>query len=521
MSRWHVGLMATLASMALTVRPALAQCPDGSPAPCQVRAAAAPPRNSVAVLYFENLSPDTTDAYLADGLTEEIASRLGDIRRLLVKQASREGVRRLRETAPDYRITVGRAMGVRHLVEGSVRRAGGRVRVVARLVNAATGFRAWGQTYERPAEDLLSLEEDIAREVATAIAGELAPVERTALTERPTANADAYEHFLRGNFYLAKRSAAGLTRAIEEYEAASRLDPTFPRALARAGYAYALNVRYGWSLPGLSRDTMLARARAAASHALAQDSSLSDAWMAWAFVLTFVDPRTFERSLTAFERALALDPRNSEALGSYGATLRSVGRDSAARAAMRRSLAIEPGRSVTLHSLALLGLIERRYEEARRWVDSSLRVNPEFFLAYLTRARTRLMLGDTPGARADAEAALRLGSADSTLGNALLTMVYARSGDTTAARAQLSRFVGALPGMVAEVRDRAAEEGLLPAAALISVGDRAGALAFLEGVQPRGARFWNGLRFPEFDGLRADPRFQRLSEEARPPWAPR
>ena len=99
MSRWHVGLMATLASMALTVRPALAQCPDGSPAPCQVRAAAAPPRNSVAVLYFENLSPDTTDAYLADGLTEEIASRLGDIRRLLVKQASREGVRRLRAIA--------------------------------------------------------------------------------------------------------------------------------------------------------------------------------------------------------------------------------------------------------------------------------------------------------------------------------------------------------------------------------------------------------------------------------------
>src|SRR3989454_1089147 len=202
------------------------QSPDGSPPPCRGAARpAAPAANSVAVLYFDNLSPDTTDAYLADGLTEEVASRLGDIRRLLVKQASRETVRRLRESTPDYRISMGHAMAVRYLVEGSLRRAGPRVRVVARLVNAENGFRTWGATYDRAAADLLSLQEDIAREVATAIGGQLAPAERTALGGRPTGNPDAYEHFLRGNYYLAKRSASALTRAVEEYEAASRLDP--------------------------------------------------------------------------------------------------------------------------------------------------------------------------------------------------------------------------------------------------------------------------------------------------------
>src|SRR5258705_6543448 len=157
---------------------------------------------SVGVLYFDNLSPDSSDAYLADGLTEEIASRLGDVRRLQVKQVSREGARRVRGTAPDYRITIGREMSVRYIVEGSVRREAGRVRVVARLVDAKTGFRSWGQTYERPAEDLLSLEDDVAKEVATSIAGELAPGERSALSDRPTARADPYEHFLRGNYYL-------------------------------------------------------------------------------------------------------------------------------------------------------------------------------------------------------------------------------------------------------------------------------------------------------------------------------
>ena len=497
-----------------------AQCPDGAPPPCR-GAQTDPGRkpgvapNSVAVLYFDNLSADTTDAYLADGLTEEVAARLGDIRRLMVKQASREGVRRLREASPDYRIPMGRAMAVHYLVEGSVRRAGPRVRVVARLVNAANGFRAWGQTYDRATTDLLSLQEDIATEVATAIAGQLAPAERTALAERPTVNSEAHEHFLRGNYYLAKRSASGLARAVEEYEAASRLDPEFTRARARAAYAYALNVRYGWSLPGLTRDTMLARATASANRALEQDSSVSDAWMAWGFIHTFSEQRTFD--LSPFERALALDPRNSEALGSYGASLRSLGRDSAARAAMRRSLEIEPGRAVTLHSLALLSFFERRYDDARRWVDSSLRVNPEFFLAYLSRTRIGLVLGDAPGARRDAEAALRLGSADSSLGEALLVMVEAQSGDTVAARARLKQLAGALPYIVTHVQERAAEEGLLPGAAFLPLGDRAAALAFLEHVQPRGARFWSGLRAPEFDPLRSDPRFQRLVEEARPP----
>ena len=494
-----------------------AQCPDGSSPPCRGAARpAAPAANSVAVLYFDNLSPDTTDAYLADGLTEEVASRLGDIRRLLVKQASRETVRRLRESTPDYRISMGHAMAVRYLVEGSLRRAGPRVRVVARLVNAENGFRTWGATYDRAAADLLSLQEDIAREVATAIGGQLAPAERTALGGRPTGNPDAYEHFLRGNYYLAKRSASALTRAVEEYEAASRLDPMFSRALARAGYAYATNVRYGWSLPGLSRDTMLARASASASRALEQDSSVSDAWMARGFVLTFLHPRTFEGALAAFERALALDPRNSEGLGVYAAALRTLGRDSAARAIALRSLAIEPERAVTLGSLGLLSFLERRYDDARRWVDSSLRVNPEFFFGYLLRARTRLVRGDAPGARADAEAALRLGSADSSLGEALLAIIEARRGDSVAARDHLSHIAGSLPGMMSQVHESAAEEGLLPAAALLSLGDREGALIFLEGVQPRGVRFWSGLRAPEFDPLRADPRFQRLVEESRP-----
>jgi len=143
-----------------------------------------PASNGVAVLYFDNLSRDTADAYLADGLTEELISRLGQVARLTVK--SRNAVRRFRGRLADDPSAVGRALGVVHLVSGSVRHAGARLRVTVELVNAATGDRMWGQQYDRAEADLLGIQEDIAVTIATAIGGRLLPAERSSLTQRPT-----------------------------------------------------------------------------------------------------------------------------------------------------------------------------------------------------------------------------------------------------------------------------------------------------------------------------------------------
>jgi TolB-like protein len=470
----------------------------------------------VAVLYLDNLSPDTADAFLADGLTEEIASRLGDVGRLSVKQVSREGIRRLRETAPDYRVAAGHAFAVRFLVEGSLRRGGSRVRVDVRLVNAATGFRVWGETYDRATSNLLDLQEEIAHEVATSIAGHLAPGERTALARRPTANPDAYEHFLRGNYYLARRSLDALVRAIEEYETARSLDPTFARATGRAALAYELLYEYKpITLAGLPQDSLRDRGIALANRALEQDSTMSDAWVAAAYAASYLHPRSFDGVLPALRRAMALEPHNSEVFHQYAFFLRELGQDSAARAACLRSLAIEPERPITLSALGFLSFLARDYSESQRWLDSTLRISPEFYWGYVRRARTRVMLGDLVGARADAEMALRVGAGDSSLGNALLAMVSVQSGDTVAARALLSRVLQALPdtSWVALLE----EEQMMPAVALVKLGDRDGALTLLEHVHPRGARLWSALRAPDLDPLRSEPRFQNLVEESRPP----
>ncbi len=471
------------------------------------------------MLYFDNLSPDSADAFLADGLSDEIASRLGNIARLSVKQASREGIRRLRETASDYHVAAGRVLGVRYLVEGSLRRGGPRIRVDVRLVNAMSGFRVWGQIYDRATTDLLDLQEAIAQEVATSIGGQLAPVERLALARRPTTNPDAYEHFLRGNYYLAKRSTDGFRRAIEEYEAASQLDPLFTRAIARAGLAYELLYEYeaGTHIPApfdLTHDSLRARGSTLASRALALDSTVSDAWVAAAYAASNSHPRSFDGVLPALQRALLLDPHNSEVFHQYAFFLRELGQDSAARAACLRSLAIEPERPITLSALGFLSFLARDYAESQRWLDSSLRINPEFYWGYVRRARTRVMLGDLAGAHADAEMALRTGGPDSSLGVALLAIVNVRSGDTATARARLSRMFRASPDTVWEAL---LEERLLPVVAFVTLGDREEALNLLEHVRPRGARLWSGLRAPEFDSMRTEPRFQRLVEESRPP----
>ena len=458
------------------------------------------------MLYFENLSRDTADAYLADGLTEEVTSRLGDLTQLQVKKPNRNAVRRLQDSIADIAV-VGRVLRVSYLVEGSLRREGTRVRVSVRLVRGADGFQVWGADYNRTTADLLTLQEEIAREVATGIAGRLAPADRAALAGRPTRSPAAYEHFLRGNYYVAQRAPRLAARAIDEYGAAVQLDPGFTRALARLAYAYWLLMNLGWEYKGLPSESLLARGLSVVHQALQQDSGSSDSWMARGSLLAIRYPRTQEGVIAAFERALVLDSGNAEAHHLYAVQLRYRGDDSAATAEYHRALGIEPGRAISLQGLGSLRFFARQYAEARLWFDSALAVDPGYYLAYLRRARVRLQLGETEEARDDAETAMRLGAGDE-LPVAVLALAEVRAGDTLAARARLERALRDIP--------HPGPTEALFAAALVALGDRERALGFLERVQPRGAQLVFELRTPEFDEIRSHPRFQRLMEESKP-----
>ncbi|MGH7548877.1 MAG: tetratricopeptide repeat protein [Gemmatimonadales bacterium] len=515
-SRW------VLIALALSAGPlvrlsAVVQCPDGSPPPCRAPAARttpAPP-NSVAVLYFENLSRDTADAYLADGLTEQFIERLAQIERLVVK--SRNAVRRYRGTAPASPAALGRALGATYLVSGNVRRARNRLRVTVELERAASGVRLWGQHYDRADVDLLAIEEEIARAVASAIAGRLLQREQASLGYTPTRSPRAYDHLLRGNYHLAQRTPRAATRAIAEYEASARIDSDFIEAHARVGYGYALFLDWGWEFPGLSAESLYARGLAAARHALRVDSTVADGWMALGYLRKVDDPRTYEGAKEAFKQAVALDPRSAEAWHQYGSTLRELGDDSGAIAASLQALALEPGRSITLHQLASVSTNRREFERALCWLDSALAVDPGFSFGYVSRSRVHRLLGQLPAAKADAETARRLAGDYRLPADAVLASVKALLGDTVTAQTLTEHLLAeaAHPDYLTPF-----EAGFV-GMAFLALGSQDQALTQLERARPRGASLWFVLQWPEFDVLRPDPRFQRLVEESRPPDAPR
>jgi TolB-like protein/Tfp pilus assembly protein PilF len=470
------------------------------------------------VLYFESLSRDTSDAYIADGLTEEITSRLGQVGRLVV--TSRTSVRRMRATAATMSPSeLGRALNVSYLVNGTVRRVGPRLRVTVELLRASTGVQSWSSQYDRTTEDLLGIQDEIAVAVAAGITGQLLPAERARLQARPTTNPAAYDLYLRGSHAFTRVSGEGLQEAIASFEAALRLDPGFTGARARMAYAYGFAVNWDFPIAGVPSDSLIARGQVAADRALREDSSSADAWTGRGWLEFFRDPPDYRAALAALQRAVLLDSGNGLAHNNYGTVLRRLGDYDAAEPEIRRS-ASEPG-PFQVQSTADIGFVNfsrRRYREALVWYDSAMAINGALSTNLAFRARVRLALGDTSGAVADADAAIRLGSASTRI-RLLATKAYfdAVTGDVAGARSRLETVIASLapPGQLVSVR-----VGWEIASALVAIGDTDRAVGMIERVRPRGAWLWSYLVFPDFDPIRADPRFQRIYAEARPVGAP-
>jgi TolB-like protein/Tfp pilus assembly protein PilF len=492
----------------LLAAPLGAQCPDGSQPPCGRKTAAAatpdsPPANSVAVLYFDNMSRDTADIWLAQGLTDEIITRIGDIERVSVK--SRYAVRPFRNANVDP-TQAGRALNVAYMVTGSVQRVGRRLRVTVELARAGNGDRVWGEQYDRTDGDVFAIQQDIARGVATAVAGRLLPSERATLAARSTRSNAAYEHLLRGDALLAQRTPTALRRAIGEYSSAARADPRFAAAWAHMSVAYSVLGTRSWTTDGRPiADSIQARAVATADRALALDSASSDVWMAQAYTRMFHDPRGWSGAEDGFRRAVALNARNAEAWHQLGDLLGALGRGSESPDAYLRALAAEPGRPITVLSMAS----SLSPAEAVALCDSLLAVDPTFFEAYAYRANAKLAAGDTLGARADRDHLVRVAPAGAELGARVNAMrITLAIGDSVDARRRALELLGELPS-AGPVHARI---GAMLAGALYDLGERDAAVALLERA-PKGMYLWqtrNVARWGE------DARVQRIFAESRP-----
>jgi serine/threonine-protein kinase len=486
---------------------------------------------SVAILYLDNRSRDSTDQYLADGITEEMITRLGNVPRLAVP--SRGAVRRYRGRSIDDAAAVGRALGTEYLLNGSLERGGNLLRVRLELADTEKGNRLWGASFDLVGGDILAIEDSVARAVARAVIGRLAPVEVASLTTKPTTNIEAYDHFLRGNFYLSRRTGEpDGRRALQEYQQALAIEPNFPAALARLGFVYGIYANWPWPHPELSRDSLLVRGLSAADQAIARDSSSAEGWLTRGFVLTpgpadadgwdafrvgpnllgigsrcwLPIPECWRPALAALTKAVELAPRNAEAWYQLGRIQHGPGSDSA----IARSLALEPDRAVSAWLLGWRYLAQRRFEAAEGLLDSAIALGRRDMSIYSLRLETRLARGDTRGALADLSRLEALGGKDSLAAfyrAVIRVAIDARSGDPSKARAGVDSLVGRYPPERAE--RRSVLIGL--AAALITVGRHDRGLALLDRAVTRpGYVWWGRLTNILWDPVRNDPRFQPI-----------
>jgi TolB-like protein len=293
-----------MGAVAASVRPASAQCPDGTPPPCTAARparSAAPPTNSVAVLYFDNLSRDSADVFLADGLTDELITRLSQVRRLEVR--SRFESQRVRAQRSADPRALGRMLRAEYLVTGSLQQVGQRVRVNVALVRSQSGAQVWGDVYDR-AGDVFAIQSEIARAVAGAVTGRLLPQEQASLARMPTRDAVAYDLYLRGVGAANTFSEAGIRAGLDYFDRAIARDSSFADAYVQKALAWGM-LADGY----LEGRVGYARGREAAERALRLDSSLAMAHGMLAAAALALDADAGQARRWAL-RAQGVDPRS-------------------------------------------------------------------------------------------------------------------------------------------------------------------------------------------------------------------
>jgi TolB-like protein/DNA-binding winged helix-turn-helix (wHTH) protein/Tfp pilus assembly protein PilF len=374
-------------------------------------------RARLAVLPFQNLGAAPEQDYFSDGLTEEMIAQLGRLQPQRLAVIARTSVMRFKGPQRDI-AAIGRELGVDYVIEGSVRYADGRVRITTTLIDSHDQTQIWAETYERDLQDMLALQNEVARAVAAGIRITLTPQTEARLAMRPRVDPEAYELYLKGRFFWNKRDTEGLQRSVEYFEKAIARRPDY--ALAHVGIADAYIVLGDQgSLP--SADAM-PRARVAALRGLELDPSLAEAQASLAMVRTVYD-WDWDAAERGFRRAIQLNPSYATAHQWYAHLLRALGRFEEAVAETRRAQELDPLALIINSNLGAALFYAGRYAEAETEYRKTLKRDASWAPAHWGLGRTLLKLGRTDEALAEHQEAVHRspGSAGylCTLANAL------------------------------------------------------------------------------------------------------
>jgi len=448
---------------------------------------------SIAVLPFVNQNHDPDSEYLSDGVTESIINSLTQLPTL--KVMARSAVFRYKGKEADP-MAAGKELGVRAVLTGRIMQRGDSLTISTELLDVRDNKQLWGEQYERKVSDLMSLQRDIAGQIANNLRLKISGEEHNRMMKHYTENPEAYQLYLKGRYFWSKFTEDGLKKSIEYFDQAIGKDPNY--AQAYAGIAVAYNVLgNNYQNPGEAA----VKSRAAAARALELDDSLVEGHEALAAIKIFYDwdwPGA-EREL---KRAIELNPNYANPHTLYCTYLRSMGRLDEGIAEAKRAVELDPLSQIANGNLGRTYNFARQHDQAIAQARRALELDQNSFPALRNLVVAHALMGKYPEAAAEGNTMLRLFGRDQT-DLSLLGWTYARSGQQSEARK-----------LIAELKEQAKKSYVFPsylAYIHIALGEQDEALALLEkAYEERDSNMIDLKVDPIYDPLRSDPRFVEL-----------
>jgi len=462
----------------------------------------ASPEKSIAVLPFDNLSRDQENAYFAEGIQDEILSRLAKIADL--KVISRTSTQKYKST-PDNLREIAKQLGVSNILEGSVQKVADQVRVSVQLINATSDAHLWAEIYDRKLTDIFAVESDIAKTIAETLRAKLTGSEEQMMSMKPTENTQAYELYLKGRFFWNKRTGADLRKAIEYFNQAIAKDPNYALAYAGLADSYLLLSAFGAASPSDS----LPQAKAAAKRALEIDDTSAEAHTSLGQILLFYD-FDFAGSTREFKRAITLNPNYATAHHWYGSGPPTcLGEFDRGIAELKRAQQLDPLSLIINADLGGAFVAARRYDEAITQLRKTIEMDPRFYFAHWNLGEALELKGQLPEAIAEYKKAAELdedpfvlalvGQADAKLGQRDEAIKILSQLERLATKRYVANYSFAIMHM--------------------ALGEKAKAIDWLErAYRDRSGPEIVGIKVdPMLDPLHGDPRFEALVQKVLAP----
>jgi serine/threonine protein kinase/tetratricopeptide (TPR) repeat protein len=460
-----------------------------SPAPAEGHAVA-----SIAVLPFRDLSPQRDQDYFCEGMSEELINALSAVDG--VRVAARSSSFRFAGPGADIR-KIGEQLRVDTVLDGSVRKAGNRLRIVAQLVNVRDGYHVWSDRYDRELDDVFAVQDDIARGIVDKLTVSLRTSPNRSLVKRQTGNIDAYSLYLQGRYYWSRRYAGFLQRAMDSFEQAIIRDPSY--ALAHAGLAEAFSLLGVYAI--LPPAVAIAKAKPLAERAVALDPTSAETHQAMALVRWYFD-WDFDAALRVYAQALTLMPSSGVLRGLYGILLADLGCFDEAVAQVTQARELEPVSALVGFYGAAALAITRPLEHAVVECERVLELDPGFVPVLWVQATALSHLSRHREAIEAAERALALSRRQGFF-LACAATVYAAANK----RQRAEELVSELRAQ----RELSYVSPLCLAEVSAALGDVDDAFNWLESAFAERTPFLVALGVsPAYDSLRSDPRFPSL-----------